>query len=77
MENQASDRTHRIGQTRQVQIHRFVCLGTLEERIAALIESKKALADHVVGGGEDWVTELSTEQLREFLALSREAVAED
>ncbi|MHC4695202.1 MAG: DEAD/DEAH box helicase [Planctomycetota bacterium] len=77
VENQATDRTHRIGQTRQVQIHRFVCLGTLEERIAALIEGKKALADHVVGGGEDWVTELSTEQLREFLALSREAVAED
>ncbi len=77
VENQATDRTHRIGQAKQVQVHRFVCLGTLEERIAALIESKKDLADNIVGSSERWVTELSTEQLREFLTLSREAVAED
>ncbi|MFQ5590489.1 MAG: DEAD/DEAH box helicase [Phycisphaerae bacterium] len=77
VEAQATDRAHRLGQVKSVQVHRFVCLGTLEERIAALIESKKALAENVVGSSERWVTEMSTEQLREFLTLAREAVAED
>jgi SNF2 family DNA or RNA helicase len=72
VENQATDRAFRIGQTRDVQVHKFVCAGTLEERIDELIESKKALAESVVGAGEGWLTELSTDELRDILALRRE-----
>ena len=74
VENQATDRAYRIGQTRDVQVHKFICLGTLEERIDELIESKRALAESVVGAGEDWLTELSTDELHELLALRNEAV---
>jgi SNF2 family DNA or RNA helicase len=74
VENQATDRAFRIGQTRDVWVHKFVCAGTLEERIDALIESKKALAESIIGAGEGWLTELSTEQLRELVTLSRDAV---
>ena len=74
MEDQATDRAYRIGQTRDVQVHKFVCLGTLEERIDMLIESKRALAENVVGAGEAWLTELSTDQLREIVSLRAEAV---
>lgn len=77
VEDQATDRAHRIGQSRQVQVHKFVCVGTLEERIAAMIESKRALADQIIGSGEEWITELSTAALRELFALSRDAVAEE
>ena len=72
VENQATDRAFRIGQTRDVQVHKFVCAGTLEERIDELIESKKALAESVVGAGEGWITELSTDELRDIMALRRE-----
>lgn len=72
VEDQATDRAFRIGQTRDVQVHKFVCAGTLEERIDELIESKKALAESVVGAGEGWLTELSTDELRELMALRRE-----
>ena len=77
VEDQASDRAHRIGQTRKVQIHKFVCLGTLEERIDAMLERKRGLAEQIIGRGEQWLTELSTDKLREVLALSQDAVAED
>lgn len=76
VENQATDRAFRIGQRRDVQVHKFVCLGTLEERIDDLIESKRALAENVLGTGEAWLTELSTDQLRDLLVLRREAVVE-
>jgi SNF2 family DNA or RNA helicase len=72
VENQAPDRAFRIGQTRNVQVHKLLCAGTLEERIDELIESKKALADSVIGAGESWLTELSTDQLRDVMALRRE-----
>ncbi|MGI0486288.1 DEAD/DEAH box helicase [Pantanalinema rosaneae CENA516] len=74
VENQATDRVFRIGQTRNVQVHKFVCSGTLEEKIHDLIESKKALAEQVVGAGENWLTELNTDQLRDLLLLDRSAV---
>ncbi len=77
VEDQATDRAFRIGQKRNVQVRKFVCGGTLEERIDAMIEAKRALADRIVGSGEGWVTELSTEQLREVIALSADAVGED
>lgn len=72
VENQATDRAFRIGQTKNVQVHKFVCLGTLEERIDTMIEQKKELADKVVGTGEGWITKMSTQELRELLALNKE-----
>ena len=72
VEDQATDRAFRIGQTRDVQVHKFLCAGTLEERIDELIESKKALAASVVGAGEAWLTELSTNELRDLMSLRRE-----
>lgn len=77
VENQATDRAFRIGQTRNVQVHKFVCSGTLEERINDMIENKKALAEQVVGAGEQWLTELDTDQLRELLLLDRKAVIDE
>jgi SNF2 family DNA or RNA helicase len=76
VEAQATDRAFRIGQTRNVQVHAFVCAGTLEERIDGLIESKRALAEAVIGAGESWLTELSTDELRSLLEL-RQAVIVD
>ncbi|HZP65698.1 MAG TPA: DEAD/DEAH box helicase [Rudaea sp.] len=74
VENQATDRAFRIGQTKNVQVHKFICAGTLEERIDELIERKRAVAEHVVGTGEGWLTELSARELRELVALAPEAV---
>jgi SNF2 family DNA or RNA helicase len=76
VENQATDRAFRIGQKKNVQVHKFVCVGTLEERIDQMIEQKKELAESIVGSGEQWLTEMSTSQLKELFALSREAVGE-
>jgi SNF2 family DNA or RNA helicase len=71
VEDQATDRAYRIGQTRNVQVHKFVTVGTMEEMIDEMIESKKALAEAVVGSGEQWLTELSTDDLRELVRLRR------
>jgi SNF2 family DNA or RNA helicase len=76
VENQATDRAFRIGQQRTVQVRKFICTGTLEEKIDDMIEEKKALADLVVSDGEGWLTELSTRDLREVFALSAGAVGE-
>jgi non-specific serine/threonine protein kinase len=76
VEDQATDRAYRIGQQRNVQVRKLVCAGTLEDRIAALLESKRALAERVVGTGETWLTELSSAELRDLVALSDDAVAE-
>jgi SNF2 family DNA or RNA helicase/intein/homing endonuclease len=77
VENQATDRVFRIGQTRNVQVHKFVCTGTLEEKIHDMIESKKQLAEQVVGGGEEWLTEMDTDQLRNLLLLDRSAIIDE
>ena len=77
VEDQATDRAFRIGQRRDVEVHKFVCAGTFEEAIDDLIERKKELAQAIVGAGEAWLTELSTAELRELFALRAEAVAED
>ncbi|MEU8383468.1 DEAD/DEAH box helicase [Streptosporangium sp. NPDC048865] len=75
VEDQATDRAFRIGQSRNVQVRKFICLDTLEERIDEMIERKKALAQSVVGTGEDWITDLSTDQLRELFRLGPGAVS--
>jgi SNF2 family DNA or RNA helicase len=75
VESQATDRAYRIGQTERVQVHKFVCVGTLEERIAVMLTSKRELAEQIVGSGEAWLTELSNSELRDLLRLRPEAVA--
>jgi superfamily II DNA or RNA helicase len=77
VENQATDRAFRIGQRRNVQVRKFVCPGTVEERIDEMITKKRALSDMVVGDGEGWLTELSTDTLRELFALGGDALADD
>lgn len=76
VENQATDRAFRIGQRKDVQVRKIVCVGTLEERIDTMIATKRELADLAVGTGESWVTEMSTEELGELLRLGEEAVGE-
>ncbi|MEW6029689.1 MAG: DEAD/DEAH box helicase [Chloroflexota bacterium] len=72
VENQATDRAFRIGQKRNVQVHKFVTTGTLEEMIDDMIESKKGLAQAIVGSGENWLTEMSTDELRRVVTLRRQ-----
>lgn len=74
VENQATDRAFRIGQRRNVQVRKLVCTGTLEDRIDQMIESKQELADRIVGAGEGWLTELSTDELAKVFRLSAHAV---
>ena len=70
VENQATDRAYRIGQTRNVMVHKLVCDGTIEEKIDAMIQAKKELAENVLGGGgEKWLTELSNDELLSMLRL--------
>jgi SNF2 family DNA or RNA helicase len=72
VEDQATDRAYRIGQDRPVQVHRLIAEGTLEDRIATVLETKRGLADAVVGAGEDWITELSDEQLADLVRLGED-----
>ncbi|WP_433477733.1 DEAD/DEAH box helicase [Spirillospora sp. CA-142024] len=76
VEDQATDRAFRIGQTKNVQVRKFICVGTMEERVDEMIERKKALAESIVGTGEDWLTGLSVAELRDVLRLSPEAVSD-
>jgi len=76
VENQATDRAFRIGQKRDVQVHKFLCVGTLEEKIDDMIERKKDVAGRVVGAGENWLTELSDTELRDLFALRQDALGE-
>ena len=69
VEDQATDRAYRIGQDRPVQVHRLIAEGTLEDRIAALLETKRELADAVIGSGEGWIAELSDTELAELVSL--------
>jgi len=69
VEDQATDRAYRIGQDRPVQVHRLIAEGTLEDRIAALLEKKRELADAVIGSGEGWIAELSDAELADLVSL--------
>lgn len=76
VEEQATDRAYRIGQTRPVQVHRMITRGTIEERIAEMLGRKRAIADAVLGRGEAALTELSNDELRELVTLRPEAAEE-
>jgi SNF2 family DNA or RNA helicase len=77
VEDQASDRAHRIGQTERVLIHRLMAVGTVEERIDAMLTAKREMASAVVGAGETWITELDPDALLELVELSDSARAAD
>ncbi|MEK3916023.1 DEAD/DEAH box helicase [Paenibacillus sp. FSL H7-0331] len=69
VENQATDRAYRMGQKRNVQVHKFISLGTLEEKIDEMLESKMSLSENVISTSESWITELSNEELHDLFAL--------
>jgi len=77
VENQASDRAFRIGQTRNVHVHKFVCVGTLEEQIDQMIERKIELSENIIGSGEQWLTEFSGRRLKDVLRLRQTAMELD
>ena len=77
VEDQATDRAFRIGQTRNVQVHKMISLGTLEEKIDAMLTEKRNLADSIVDSSGAWVTELDTDALRELVSLGSEATIDD
>ncbi len=72
VEDQATDRAFRIGQQRNVFVHKFVCTGTLEERIQQMLERKREVADSLLAAGENWITELSNDELKRLLTLDRQ-----
>ncbi len=77
IEAQATDRAFRIGQKQNVQVYKFICSGTLEERIDELIEKKKGLADAIIGSGEAWITEFDDEELKALIELEQDIFAEE
>lgn len=74
VEDQATDRAYRIGQRRSVQVHKLLCAGTVEDKIDQLLESKRQLAETIVGAGEHWITELDDDALRDLFSLAPDAV---
>ena len=72
VENQATDRAYRMGQTKDVQVHKFISLGTLEERIDEMLESKQQLSDNIITSSENWITELSTDELQDLFTRRRD-----
>jgi Superfamily II DNA/RNA helicases, SNF2 family len=76
VEDQATDRAFRIGQQKIVFVHKFVILGTLEERIDQMIEDKKQIAGAIVGSDESWLTQLDNQRFKELIALNKQTVME-
>ena len=68
VENQATDRAYRIGQQRFVHVHKLICTGTLEEKIDEMLDKKQALNDEIISS-DNWITELSTEEIKELVSL--------
>ena len=78
MENQATDRAFRIGQTKNVLVHKFVCRGTVEDKIDRMIEAKQQLAGDFLGGGADMVlTEMKDDELLKLVALDLAAAMKE
>jgi SNF2 family DNA or RNA helicase len=76
VEDQATDRAFRIGQRKNVFVHKFVAMGTMEEKIDAMIDDKKRLSSLVVGNDESWLTELDNNTFKELIALRHSALVE-
>ncbi|MCW2956627.1 MAG: helicase, superfamily [Thermoleophilia bacterium] len=76
-EQQASDRAFRIGQTRDVQVHAFVCAGTIEEQVDRMLRQKRQVASSIVGSGERWITELGDDELIDLLRLREQTLLQD
>ena len=76
VEDQATDRAFRIGQKKNVFVHKFVATGTLEERIDEMIEDKKKLAGSIVGSDESWLTELDDNAFRQLISLNKSTIME-
>ncbi len=77
VEDQATDRAFRIGQKKNVFVHKFVAMGTLEERIDQMIEDKKKLAGAIVGADESWLTELDNDSFKKLIALNKSAILDE
>ena len=77
VEDQATDRAFRIGQRRNVMVHKFIAVGTLEERIDRLIEEKKEVASMIVSNDESWLSKLDNETFKALIALNRESAIAD
>jgi SNF2 family DNA or RNA helicase len=75
VENQATDRAFRIGQTRNVQVYKFIVGGTVEDQINEMIQRKQALVQSIVGTSENWITEFSNEELRDLFRLRAEVMS--
>ena len=71
VEAQATDRAYRIGQNRRVVVHRLITKDTFEEKINAIIESKKKISEMTVASGENWITKLSDDELRQVFTLGK------
>lgn len=76
VENQATDRAYRIGQVKNVHVHKFICMGTLEEKIDEMLERKQALAESIVSTNENWISDMSNEELRELFIMEKENIIE-
>ena len=76
VEDQATDRAFRIGQRKNVFVHKFVAIGTLEERIDQMIEEKRRISGTILGADESWLAELDNETFKDLIALQRSAVLE-
>jgi SNF2 family DNA or RNA helicase len=76
VENQATDRAFRIGQKKNVFVHKFITLGTLEERIDQMIEDKQKMADSIVGNDESWLTKLDNQAFKQLIALNKNSIME-
>ena len=77
VEDQATDRAYRIGQDKNVQVHKFLTLGTLEEKIDTMLEEKKSLSDAIVDASGAWITQFDTDGLRELFTLSSDAMIDE
>ncbi len=75
VENQATDRAYRIGQTSRVMVHKFITSGSVEEKIDRMIREKSRLAEDIIGSGEDWLGSLGVSELRDLVALEETSEA--
>jgi len=76
VENQATDRAFRIGQKKNVFVHKFLTIGTIEEKIDQMITDKQQLSTSIVGSDESWLTELDNEAFKQLIALNKNAILE-